>query len=126
MVTRRRLLCAQEARNSERVAGMFRGQRDVHVPPVFHELTTRRVLTMEFVRGVKPTNAEALATLGVSGTEVAAKASRVFGDMIHVHGFVHCDPHPGNLLVRKDVEGQTQLVRAGHPSPLTSVRCVRC
>lgn len=103
----------QEARNSARVAAMFRGQRDVYVPPIFNELSTRRVLTMEFVRGVKPTNAEALAAIGVSGREVAAKASRVFGDMIHVHGFVHCDPHPGNLLVRKDVEGNTQLVSSG-------------
>jgi len=43
--------------------------------------------------------------------QVASIVSRVFGDMIHVHGFVHCDPHPGNLLVRKLPDATTQLVR---------------
>ena len=60
----------QEARNGERVAAMFAAQPDVHVPAVLHNLTSRRLLTMEYVNGVKPTDKQGLAGLGVEPKQV--------------------------------------------------------
>ena len=61
----------QEARNGQRVAAMFAGDPRVHVPAVFNELTARRVLTMEFVRGVKPNDLAGVRALGVEPRELA-------------------------------------------------------
>ena len=60
----------QEARNGERVAAMFAAQPDVHVPAVLHNLTSRRLLTMKYVNGVKPTDKQGLAGLGVEPKQV--------------------------------------------------------
>lgn len=92
----------KEAATGERVAAMFAGQRHVHVPRVHRSLSTQRVLVMEFIDGVRATDLKGLARLGVRPLDVANTACRFFGDQIHVHGLVHCDPHPGNLMVRRD------------------------
>ncbi|EPT31243.1 ABC1 family protein [Toxoplasma gondii ME49] len=92
----------QEAYNAMRLRWLFRHQSEVYVPWVDWERTTERVMTMEFVRGLKVTDTpEALEReLGVKQEDIARLVMRVFADMIFVHGFVHCDPHPGNLFVR--------------------------
>ena len=91
----------QEAKNARRLARMFAHKSDVYVPKVKWEFTTKRVLTMEFIDGYKVNNVEAMEQDGIHPLDVARTVSTVFGDMIHVHGFVHCDPHPGNLFIRK-------------------------
>jgi aarF domain-containing kinase len=91
----------QEARNGQRVAAMFRDDAEVYVPRVHAELCSPRVLVMEFVRGHKPSDLAALRDMGVNPRRVASAVSRFFGEQVHVHGFVHCDPHPGNMLVRR-------------------------
>lgn len=90
----------QEGRNGERMARMFANHADVYVPTVHWQHTTKRLLIMEFIDGIKITNVDGICDKGINPLEVAATVSAVFGDMIHVHGFAHCDPHPGNLLVR--------------------------
>mmetsp|Transcript_19764 Transcript_19764/g.24072 ORF Transcript_19764/g.24072 Transcript_19764/m.24072 type:complete len:442 (-) Transcript_19764:39-1364(-) len=90
----------QEARNAKRLAMMFSHRTDVYVPEIVDDLSTERLLVMDFVRGYKPTDTEGLISAGLPRDKVAKTISTVFGDMIHVHGFVHCDPHAGNLLVR--------------------------
>ena len=105
----------QEARNGQRVAAMFVRDARVHVPAVLTRLTSRRVLTMEFVRGVKPTDLAGVRALGVEPRELARAVSAFFGAQVHVHGFVHCDPHAGNLLVRRSPrDGRGQLVVLDH------------
>jgi len=105
----------QESQNGQRVAAMFSNDARVHIPRVLVKWTSSRVLCMEFVRGVKPSNAAALKEMGVDSLELAAAISRFFGEQVHVHGFVHCDPHPGNLLVRlSPVDNKTQLVVLDH------------
>jgi len=90
----------QEGRNGERLARMFASRTDVYVPKIKWNYTTERMLVMEFIEGVKITNVDAIKSQGIEPMEVATTVSSIFGDMIHVHGFAHCDPHPGNLLVR--------------------------
>ena len=105
----------QEARNAQRVKAMFADDLRVYVPTVVPELTSRRVLVMEYIHGVKPTDLAGVRALGVDPKALASAVSRFFGAQVHVHGFVHCDPHSGNLLVRRSpVDGLGQLVVLDH------------
>src|SRR5690606_26566287 len=62
-------------------------------------LTTRRVLTMDYLDGIKITNIEALRQAGVDPGQVADSLIDLFNTMILKHGSFHADPHPGNLFV---------------------------
>jgi predicted unusual protein kinase regulating ubiquinone biosynthesis (AarF/ABC1/UbiB family) len=89
-----------EARNAETISANFAQRPDVVIPRVYHDLTTRRVLTMELVEGVKVTDLEALARAGIDKREVAQKLLEIFTEMILRDGFFHADPHPGNILIQ--------------------------
>lgn len=93
---------AQEARNIELIARNFAGNPTVHFPVVVHELSTSRVLTTEFVDGVKVTDFAALAALGIDRPALADRILRVMCQMIFVDGVYHADPHPGNIIVQSD------------------------
>jgi ubiquinone biosynthesis protein len=92
----------QEARNAERFAENFTGDPDVHIPRVFWETTTSRVLTLERLRGIKVSDVAALDAAGIDRRALAARATRVTAEMVFVHGFFHADPHPGNLFIQPD------------------------
>ncbi len=89
-----------EARNSEIIAANFADRRDVVIPQVYRDLTTRRVLTMELVEGIKVTDLGALERAGIDKREVAQKLIEMFTQQILRDGFFHADPHPGNILVQ--------------------------
>jgi ubiquinone biosynthesis protein len=88
-----------EGKSAEQVAENFAGVEDVIVPEVYWEYTTRRVLVMQFVEGVKVTDAEGLQRLGVDPADIAKVLIVAFSEMLLQHGLFHADPHPGNLLV---------------------------
>jgi predicted unusual protein kinase regulating ubiquinone biosynthesis (AarF/ABC1/UbiB family) len=88
-----------EGRNGEQIAANFAGVEDIVVPEVYWEYTTRRVLVMQFMEGVKITDAEGLARLGIDSGDVAKVLVVAFSEMLLQHGLFHADPHPGNLLV---------------------------
>jgi len=89
----------REGRNSEEIAANFAGTEDVVVPAVYWEHTTRRVLVMEFVEGVKITDTAGMRALGIDPADVAKVLIVAFSEMLLQHGLFHADPHPGNLLV---------------------------
>jgi predicted unusual protein kinase regulating ubiquinone biosynthesis (AarF/ABC1/UbiB family) len=89
-----------EAANAERMAKQLADRSDVYVPTVVHELSTRRLLVMEFAPGVRLTDVEGMRRMGVDPKDVARRVSEIFTEMILVHGFFHGDPHPGNILVQ--------------------------
>ncbi|XP_034682379.1 aarF domain-containing protein kinase 1 isoform X1 [Vitis riparia] len=97
----------QEARNSERTAHNFKNNKIVRVPHVFWELTTRQVLTMQFCTGHKVDDLEFLKKSGINPRKVAKALVEVFAEMIFIHGFLHGDPHPGNILVSPEAEGRS-------------------
>ncbi|KAG2440507.1 hypothetical protein HYH02_010385 [Chlamydomonas schloesseri] len=110
-----------EAANSERCranleasarAGAWHADR-VHVPAVDYRTCSPRILTMEFIDGVGVTDVAALRRLGASPREVSLLVAETFNEMIFTHGYVHCDPHAANMLVRK-VDGHVQLVLLDH------------
>ena len=97
-----------EAENAIRCYKMFEKDPLVKVPRVYKEISSDRVLTMDFMSGVRICDIEDIKKMGVDLSEVAYTLSRVFNEMIFVHGFVHCDPHPGNIFVDFKVEGNVR------------------
>jgi predicted unusual protein kinase regulating ubiquinone biosynthesis (AarF/ABC1/UbiB family) len=89
-----------EARNSEIIAANFAHRDDVVVPRIYHDLTTRCVLTMELVEGIKVTDLTALEAAGIDKHQIAQKLIEIFTQQILRDGFFHADPHPGNILVQ--------------------------
>ncbi|HEV2708022.1 MAG TPA: AarF/ABC1/UbiB kinase family protein [Pyrinomonadaceae bacterium] len=90
---------AQEARNADRFRRNFREWRAVHVPVIYWSHTTRRVLTMQFIRGTKVTDIEGLRAHRISPVKVNRLLIRAYLKQLLEDGFFHADPHPGNLLV---------------------------
>jgi predicted unusual protein kinase regulating ubiquinone biosynthesis (AarF/ABC1/UbiB family) len=88
-----------EGRSAEQIAENFSGVEDIVVPEIYWEYTTRRVLVMQFLEGVKVTDAEGLQRLGIDPADVAKVIIVAFSEMLLQHGLFHADPHPGNLLV---------------------------
>ncbi|XP_020499765.2 uncharacterized aarF domain-containing protein kinase 5 isoform X1 [Labrus bergylta] len=103
-----------EARNSERCAEELRHFRFVVVPKVFWEQTSKRVLTAEFCHGCKINNVEEIKRQGLSLKDTADKLIRTFAEQIFYTGFIHADPHPGNVLVRPGPDKKAELVLLDH------------
>jgi ubiquinone biosynthesis protein len=89
----------------------FAEDETVVFPKPYPELTTGRVLTMEFLKGWKITDAHHLDQLSIDRSELARRGANIFIQMIFRDGFYHADPHPGNFLVMPD--GRIGLVDAG-------------
>jgi ubiquinone biosynthesis protein len=92
----------REACNAERFAANFAGETGVHIPRVFWELSSSRVITLERLEGMKITDLAALQTAGVDRRELAQNAALTVGKMVFTDGFFHGDPHPGNFFVEAD------------------------
>ena len=89
-----------EAENSATMRRNFATDPDVVVPEVYREYTTRRVLTMELLEGIKVTDIAAIERAGIDKHAVAQKLVDIFCEQILRDGFFHADPHPGNILVQ--------------------------
>jgi ubiquinone biosynthesis protein len=96
----------REAQSAERIRGFFVNDPTVRIPAIFHEHCTRRVITMEFVEGVKVNDREALEKAGIDYSDLMVRLMRIFNQMILAHGFFHADPHPGNILVNASPRGK--------------------
>jgi predicted unusual protein kinase regulating ubiquinone biosynthesis (AarF/ABC1/UbiB family) len=90
---------AQEGRNADRFRHNFREWRAVHVPHIYWSHTSARVITMDFIRGTKVTEIEALRARRISPVKVNRLMVRAYLKQLLEDGFFHADPHPGNLLV---------------------------
>jgi ubiquinone biosynthesis protein len=88
-----------EAYNSYRLTQNMASIPGVHIPKIYSELSTDRVLTMEFIRGVKISNLEAIDAAGLDRVELARTALRAIVKQLLIDGFFHADPHPGNVMV---------------------------
>jgi predicted unusual protein kinase regulating ubiquinone biosynthesis (AarF/ABC1/UbiB family) len=91
-----------EAANAERFADLHRHNHRIAVPRIFREATSRRVLTMEWIDGVKLTNLDAVRALGFDPEDLVDVGVNCSLQQLLEHGFFHADPHPGNLLALAD------------------------
>jgi ubiquinone biosynthesis protein len=96
---RRELDFGREERNIQQFAHDFRDDPTVCIPRTYPLLSSRRVLTMELLNGIKLSEGERLKAEGVDTAEVARRGAAICLKMIFDHGFYHADPHPGNLMV---------------------------
>ena len=100
-----------EAENLERFNQHFTAYPELFVPQPVWDLTRRRVLTMELVDGIKATDITGLRRTEQSLAPLAEAVMRGYLDQTFVHGEIHADPHPGNLLVTND--GRIALLDLG-------------
>jgi predicted unusual protein kinase regulating ubiquinone biosynthesis (AarF/ABC1/UbiB family) len=89
-----------EGRNAETFALNFIDHPGVLVPKVVWTHTTKRVLTLQDVRGIKITDYDAITAAGIDKTEVASRLCDTYLKQIFEDGFFHADPHPGNLFIK--------------------------
>lgn len=98
-VVRRELDFAREARNLEQFSRNFARSAHIRIPRLYPELSTARVLTMEWLDGAKVSDLAVRQMPNVDPGQVARHGAEMYLEMIFHHGFYHGDPHPGNLVV---------------------------
>ena len=91
-----------EARNAKRFYENFRGSKTVRIPKVYDNLTTERVLTLEFIEGVELHNINEIKKRKIDFNEVIKNGFNAIMTQVFVHGFFHADPHPGNIIVMRN------------------------
>lgn len=116
-----------EVRNAEVFRRNFQKWPNVYVPRIYDIFSTRRVIVMEFIDGLKVTDVDALRAAGRNPHEIVKLLAQTYLKQLLEDGFFHADPHPGNLRVMADgrlaffdfgmvgrlpVELQSQLINA--------------
>ncbi|XP_069772126.1 aarF domain-containing protein kinase 1 isoform X2 [Narcine bancroftii] len=105
----------KEGHNAEEMAEKFKHFRFLKVPKIHWELSTRRVLTMEFMEGGQVNDRKYMRENGIDVNKICQNLGKLYSEMIFVNGFVHCDPHPGNVLVRKSPQtNKVEIVLLDH------------
>ena len=88
-----------ELNNILRFAKNFKGDKRIHVPVVYKELSNDRILTMEMIEGFKITDTEKILKIGQDPKKVARTGLDLYLTQFLKHGFFHADPHPGNIFL---------------------------
>jgi len=116
-IVRAELDYVQEGRNAEQFRLQFSSDERVVIPRVYWDYSRGKVLTLEFVGGIKITECSVIKASGMDCRLLVSLLVETYAKMIFVHGFFHCDPHPGNIFVR---EGPTVVfVDFGMVQPIT-------
>ena len=105
-----------EGRNADTLRGIVADQ-DVLVPEVFWDLTTRRVITLSYLEGLKLSEIDKLRAQGYDLASIAERVVRVYLRQVFVHGVFHGDPHPANILICDDKIGLVDLGAVGYLTP---------
>ena len=100
-----------EAGSIEKFISNFRDTAELCIPKVYWEYTTKSILVMERIDGIKVDRVEELRARGIDSKEIALVGLRCFARQLMEFGFFHADPHPGNVIVMYD--GRVSLVDFG-------------
>ncbi len=93
---------SQEGKNAELFKEYYGGMEEIYVPNIYWDYTGKRVLTMEWLDGIKLTNLKEIAALGIDATHLVEVGVECSLRQLLEYGFFHADPHPGNLLALED------------------------
>lgn len=116
----------REGRNADRFRVNFAGEPNLHIPQVYWDYTTHRVLVLERISGIKIDDVEALDAMGYDRHRIALHTARIFIKEMLEDGFFHADPHPGNFVVmRGDVIGAMDFGMVGHLGHRTRTDLIR-
>ncbi|MEL7236130.1 MAG: AarF/UbiB family protein, partial [Chloroflexota bacterium] len=88
-----------EGRNADRLRHNMENIYNVGVPRIHWEAVSRRVLTMDYIEGVKITDIAAIRAAGLDPTDLATRFTEAMSKQILIDGFFHGDPHPGNVIL---------------------------
>ena len=86
-----------EARNADKIARQFTDDPNIRIPDVYSDYSTKKVLTMEYVDGIKLNKIEELHQKGYDTKVVAERFTRAVFHQVFIEGFFHGDPHPSNI-----------------------------
>lgn len=89
----------REGWNTDRFAHNFRDNGQVHIPKVYWSYTNKRVLTLEFIEGIKASRVDLLDKRGFDRSKIAVVVGEAFMQQVFNDGFFHADLHPGNVLI---------------------------
>jgi ubiquinone biosynthesis protein len=116
----------REGRNADRFRANFAREQYLYIPAVHWEYTTRCVLVLERIEGIKIDNVTALDAAGYDRHRVALHAAHIIIKEVLEDGFFHADPHPGNLLVMPDeVIGAMDFGMVGRLSQADRLNLIR-
>ena len=91
-----------EARNAKRFGQNFRGSKTIHIPKVYDELTSEKVLTLEFIEGVELHNIKEIKRRKLDFNQIIKNGFDAIMTQVFVHGIFHADPHPGNMIIMRN------------------------
>jgi ubiquinone biosynthesis protein len=100
-----------EARNLEQFRSLYKDFEILYIPKPFTELTTKKVLTIEFISGCKVNDLPTLKSWGIRPPDIAKKGLNIYLKQIFEVGVFHADPHPGNILIKPN--GKIALIDFG-------------
>jgi ubiquinone biosynthesis protein len=100
-----------EAGNIERFTHSFQDNKEIYIPKVYWQYTSKSVLAMEHIDGIKMDKVDEIKRNGIDPKEVAMIGLRSFSRQLMAAGIFHADPHPGNTIVMYD--GRVSLVDFG-------------
>lgn len=109
--TREEMDFTLEGKNADRFRDNFADELGVHIPRIYWEYTTKRVLTMERITGVKLNDLVAIDAKPIDRKEIARLGAKLYLKQVIEDGFFHADPHAGNIFVEDD--GRIALVDFG-------------
>jgi ubiquinone biosynthesis protein len=111
-----------EGRNADRLRHNLRGNPEARVPHVYWNLTTKRVITLEALEGLKLTHLEPLVEAGYDLPAVARTMVELYLKQVFRDGFFHADPHPANVLLCDQQIGFVDFGMVGRLTPLLRER----
>lgn len=100
-----------ESRNIEQFRTLYKDYKDLYIPKPFKHLTTKKVLTIEFISGCKVNDMPTLKSWGLRPPDIAKKGLDLYLSQIFDKGVFHADPHPGNILIKPN--GKIALIDFG-------------
>ena len=91
-----------ESENLKQIKKDMDSTDKVVVPSVFDDFSSKNILTMEYIPGIKVTNVQALDKKGIDREQLVIDVHKVFFTMLLKHSIFHADPHPGNISITDD------------------------
>jgi len=91
-----------EARNAKKFYENFKGSKTVHIPKIYDELTTEKVLTLDFIEGIELHNIKEIKRKKLNFEKIIKNSFDAIMTQVFVHGIFHADPHPGNIIILRD------------------------
>ena len=99
-----------EAANCQRFHEMFKHDPTIYIPRVYEEYSSRRLLVLEWIDGIKINDYARLQAQGIDRLEIANRTVQSYFHQFFEEGFFHADPHPGNIFVKPGTPGTGPII----------------